>query len=425
MDLGSLFQQVINLVAGLLMVFIPAPQATSSGFTAVPMSPPRHSSVIVQSTSTALNLSATPVSGVPPLTVNFIVPHINSDWEIQFGDGSYNYGSRIAQTSSHGITTTFDYTYTYPGLYTVTLATSPANNLLGSTTITVSGSPSVFIEPNVSGDFCDPAMQEAVPITDEQGNTSYALRDDTHVYTVDSDGNCATLIGANPNTFIALGKGVGKDAAHVWIFGGGTENGNDDSILATQIVGADPSTLTLISDSDPASAWGEGFSSEYIKDKHYVYTLDAQDGKPAGQIVEGADPATFQATNGIEFCAADCQYDSYDKDHKYLHGVRVQQLAPAEDSTQANIFRVTPTSGVVPLTVTFTAGDSSGSESIDFGDGVTSDDLPCPNPYKGECPVNNTSVTHVYPKPGTYIATLWREFPSTALASSTIVVVSH
>ena len=102
-------------------------------------------------------------------------------------------------------------------------------------------------------------------------------------------------------------------------------------------------------------------------------------------------------------------------DHPVVATAQLTIPAAAVDSAPVStIFTASPASGTGPLSVTFTAGESAGDESIDFGDGqqskITSTDGA------------NRPITHTYSKSGTYIAFLYRTQPSMTLGTKVISV---
>ena len=161
------------------------------------------------------------------------------------------------------------------------------------------------------------------PIIDLQGDATVATKTTTHVYTELSDNGgpssnnpCGgyTLVGADPQTFVALDQFYGKDATGVWFIQNpwsGSEGGTD----VYQIGEADAATFTLIPDSFRAGPWPhdpyEGFSPWYTKDKNHVYFYD--------QVVVGADPATFAVDDPPAGTSCDF-YDAHDALHYYYRG---------------------------------------------------------------------------------------------------------
>lgn len=141
------------------------------------------------------------------------------------------------------------------------------------------------------GDDC----ASGTPIIDLQGNPTLATKTLTHVYAHPMDGGpnpnneCGTytLYGADPKTFVALDQFYGKDQNGVWFIADPSEEGSPYSY---QILGADPATFTLIPDTRfPRNSIEEGFSEFYTTDKTHVFWL--------GQVLAGADPATFSTVN--------------------------------------------------------------------------------------------------------------------------------
>jgi hypothetical protein len=157
------------------------------------------------------------------------------------------------------------------------------------------------------------------PLTDLQGNQTFAAMTVTHVYAHPMDSGpipnneCGTytLVGADPKTFLALDQFYGKDANGVWFIADPSEEGSPKSY---QIFGADPATFALIPDSFfPRNSLEEGFSEFYTKDKHHVYWL--------GQVVVGADPATFAIND--PYGGTSCQfYDAHDGTRLYYKGTQ-------------------------------------------------------------------------------------------------------
>jgi PKD repeat protein len=74
---------------------------------------------------------------------------------------------------------------------------------------------------------------------------------------------------------------------------------------------------------------------------------------------------------------------------------------------------VTPSSGLLPLSVSFSGNVNSIGYSIDFGDGTTSGSIGCEH---GACPAstgpNAISVNHIYQSAGTYTAKLRKHYAS-------------
>lgn len=142
-------------------------------------------------------------------------------------------------------------------------------------------------------------------VVDLEGNPSGAIESATHVY----NGNCDLLVGATPSNFVALDYYYGKDASNVWLLANPSEEGSPPW---GPMPGADPATFTLISDPQSLGAFGysEYFSNIYTKDKTHVYVF--------GQLLDGADPATF----AIHFPSGTttCQFDAFDSSHKYYRG---------------------------------------------------------------------------------------------------------
>lgn len=155
------------------------------------------------------------------------------------------------------------------------------------------------------------ACSSANSITDLEGKKSAAKTDIEYVY----DSNCNVLPGADPKSFIALDYYYGKDIRGVWILENPSENGEVKSI---QIVGADPASFTLIPVDNRAPSDDEGFSKEYTMDKNHVYSF--------GQLIDGADPASFAVDSPPRVTS--CTFDSHDSHLQFYRGAIVPQAQP-------------------------------------------------------------------------------------------------
>ncbi len=125
-------------------------------------------------------------------------------------------------------------------------------------------------------------------------------KDGVHVYF----GNYP-IPGADPNTFVYMGGGYAKDKNQAYALGNLT-NGSTEPV--TPIPGVDIVTFSYIP------------NTSYAKDKNNVYW--------GGQLLIGADPATFTTVQPSDYqwpsCGISCKYDAQDKNHKYLNGQVVQ-----------------------------------------------------------------------------------------------------
>lgn len=145
-------------------------------------------------------------------------------------------------------------------------------------------------------------------VRDDQGHETGATMTATHVYAhvwdgMTSDNECGsyTLPGADPKTFHALDQFYAADKNTVWFIDTPTNAGGPDTY---QIVGADPSTFTLI-----YSPYLGEFSDMYTKDKYHVFYF--------GEIVPAADPSSFElvtrpiSSSACPFVEAKDASDSY------------------------------------------------------------------------------------------------------------------
>jgi hypothetical protein len=233
---------------------------------------------------------------------------------VEFGDGASGAALNFAIGASQ-IQDLLGHTYTAAGTYTAKLENS-SGNVLGAVTITVTSSNAG--QPSATAD-----CQTGTPVIDLQGNPTIATKTATHVYTafsfdgaLDPNNECGThtLVGADPNTFVALDQFYGKDANGVW-FIQNPWSGSEGSATFYQIPGADASTFSLIPDSFLAGPWpqnpNEGFSPWYTKDKNNVYFY--------GVVVAGADLATFAVDDPPAGTSCDF-YDAHDALHFYYRG---------------------------------------------------------------------------------------------------------
>jgi DKNYY family len=139
-------------------------------------------------------------------------------------------------------------------------------------------------------------------------------KDKTHVWAGGAlDGlNLTPIQNVDPATFRALNIDYSKDAYHIYY-------GDIDSGSLTPIT-ADLASFNLYYPiyryDDPELAAGYRSVVDYAYDKNFVYY--------DGQVIPGADVATFTPVPGL--CANDssCTYDAQDKNHKYLQGRVVQ-----------------------------------------------------------------------------------------------------
>jgi len=153
---------------------------------------------------------------------------------------------------------------------------------------------------------------------------------------------------ADPSSFVAYSGAVtfAKDKYRVYCLGGANST-------TTIIVGADPHTFTpvqesgyatdtlhvyagcnILPDADPASfeaLSGYDNGGGYVKDSAHVWYLCVEDGSESDcpsdipQIVQGADPATFELySNVAPISATTTLVDATDKSHAYESGRIVQ-----------------------------------------------------------------------------------------------------
>ncbi len=84
---------------------------------------------------------------------------------------------------------------------------------------------------------------------------------------------------------------------------------------------------------------------------------------------------------------------------------------------------VAPTSGTVPLQVSYTITNTSGTEAIDFGDGHSSGSNGCVKNAQGYCDLSQP-IAHLYQFPGTYTVTLYgHQNNKTKIVSTAKVIV--
>jgi hypothetical protein len=84
---------------------------------------------------------------------------------------------------------------------------------------------------------------------------------------------------------------------------------------------------------------------------------------------------------------------------------------------------VAPTSGMVPLQVSYTITNTSGTEAIDFGDGHSSGSNGCAKNAQGYCDLSQP-IAHLYQFPGTYTVTLYNhQNNKTKIVSTAKVIV--
>lgn len=103
--------------------------------------------------------------------------------------------------------------------------------------------------------------------------------------------------------------------------------------------------------------------------------------------------------------------------------VSAKAILPTEKAPEGNRLHPSVTSGQAPLTVTFTPEISAGSQSINFGDGSSSNDPCVLNSYgEGDCDIGGKTVTHMYTKAGVYEVILARLMPSSIVATTSIRV---
>ncbi|HEY5383015.1 MAG TPA: hypothetical protein VIJ88_00465, partial [Candidatus Paceibacterota bacterium] len=106
-------------------------------------------------------------------------------------------------------------------------------------------------------------------------------------------------------------------------------------------------------------------------------------------------------------------------------GTQTNTATQSSNNTAGNSSTfATPTTGTVPLTVTFVAPPSAGGDYVYFGDGADGCSIAgVTNDGMTGCSVpSGMTFTHTYNKSGIYKAIVSRLLPSTILASATITV---
>ncbi|MDG6257096.1 MAG: PKD domain-containing protein [Methanomicrobiaceae archaeon] len=380
--LGTSVQQPITATDPTPIVDIAIQAGASAGSGDLLLSPAQYSSnflpinfeTIVNGTLTVLgvpgepqppaaNFSATPTSGKVPLAVTFADESTNAptSWSWAFGDGA----TSTAQHPTH--------TYDAAGTYTVTLT---AANDDGTDTATKTGYITVdALTPPVAAFSATPTSGKlplAVTFTDESSNApsswSWAF------------GDGATSTAQHPtHTY---------DAAGIYTV----------TLTATNADGTDTGTKTDYITVDALTPPGAGFSASPTSGKVplEVTFADTSTNAPTSWAWTFGDGATSTAQHPVHTYATAGSYtvtltaanaDGSDAEIKTDY-ITVNALTPPGAA-----FSATPTSGKLPLEVTFTDESSNAptSWSWAFGDGATST---AQNP------------THVYEAAGTYTVTL-------------------
>jgi PKD repeat protein len=321
------------------------------------------------------SFSATPTSGVPPLTIQFTDTSMGSptSWSWSFGDG----GTSTSENPS--------YTYTSDGTYTVILTVS---NSAGSDTVTEAGSITVGSAPVTS--FTATPTSGTSPLTVQfiDGSTgsptswswdfgdggSSTDEDPSHTYT--ADGNYTVSLTASN----AVGSDTATEDNYITVGSAPVA-----SFTATPTSGMAPLTVqfTDTSSGSPTSwSWdfGDGGSST-VQNPAYTYTSPGTYSVNLTVTGPGGSNTTTEESS-ISVTAAPSTLALTP-----LPVVTPQESVPVASFIDEPIF------GTAPLLVQFT-DLSSGSPTSwrwDFGDGESSTEQ---NPQ------------HTYTSPGTYIVSL-------------------
>jgi PKD repeat protein len=316
-------------------------------------------------TAPVANFTASPTSGVSPLTVKFTDISTNSptSWTWTFGDG----GTSTLQNPS--------YQYTIAGTYSVTLkaTNSAGNNIAGNNTLTRTNYITVNAVAPVANFTASPTSGTnplTVTFTDTSTNspTSWAwtfgdggtstLKNPSHQYTT-AGTYSVTLKATN-----SAGNNILTRTNYIKVIAVAPVA----NFTASPTSGTNPLTVTFTdtSTNSPTSwAWtfGDGGTST-LKNPSHKYTRT------------GTFKVTLKATNAVG-----------NNILTRTNYIKVNAYAPVAN------FTASPTSGVSPLTVKFTdtSTNSPTSWTWTFGDGGTS---------------RLKSPSHKYTRSGSYTVTL-------------------
>ncbi len=120
------------------------------------------------------------------------------------------------------------------------------------------------------------------------------------------------------------------------------------------------------------------------------------------------------------FAAADTTQDQLASIYTQLIGLLKQQIQLLQQSKHPTL-SILSAKGSAPFTAVFTVADRTGTESIDFGDGVSTGTQGCTKNAFGWCDLSS-SVSHTYRTPGTYNVIFYSHIGGAVQTRSTTTV---
>lgn len=109
--------------------------------------------------------------------------------------------------------------------------------------------------------------------------------------------------------------------------------------------------------------------------------------------------------------------------YKQLVQVLEKELLVYSDAGRHATLSIEHATGTAPYAARFAVVNPSGTEAIDFGDGLATGSRGCPRNIFNACDLSQP-ITHTYSFPGTYTVTLYSNLASsTQLLSTTSLVI--
>ncbi|MDO8514556.1 MAG: hypothetical protein Q7S50_03370 [bacterium] len=364
------------------------------------------------SNNQSTTFSATPTSGLAPLSLWFTMGGLNlsgpaTEYRLYYGDGAPQYHSTwsVGRDSA-------SYTYSRPGTYTAHLnkVTGPSSETeVGTATITVTGSQSTFRSYPIVAKL---AIPSAVLVNDNNrdllrfsisANSSGSIG--LGMFRVVTVTNNATVGPLRVYAFTDSGFSNPVSQFTGGLLGTVSNNGNITLANPLEIPAGTTYYFTVI-----------GAVSNVQSSSYLIVTMPGD--------ATFAPLATFASlpynqfvwspnTHGTSIYSDPDWTDGYN-----IAGLPVNGISQRLDAvaTQQSTFTASPTSGPAPLAVNFRTSLSAsnaniGTYNISYGDGSSTPNVACPNRASNP-PTCITTTRHTYSSAGTYTATLIRKAPA-------------
>ena len=386
--------------------------ASTTGFGSV--GPRTRAAMACHTTTQNSTFTATPTSGLAPLSVSFRYDNATAGgtYVVTFGDGTtdtmvfndavYQTTHTYASAGTYRATLSPQYTCPVGSDGTATICNPPAISIIGTVTVTVNATKGAnFTASPTSGtaplqvSFTGPQSAVGDTVNFGDGTTGTMTLVMSACPLIGASNSCGPHSAANhtytsANTYPATlldSSGNTLGSVTITVTGGSTQQ---LSFTASPASGAAPLAVTFTSNTAGTVNFGDGTSGTLVFNDAVYQTT---------HTYTSANTYTATLSNGSACFGLICNSAAI----KILGSVTITVTG---GSTQQVSFTATPTSGAAPLSVQFRSSGPQGTNigtSVNFGDGTVGKLVFAP-----VCSQCNAAgiVGHTYTGSGTYPATL-------------------